>query len=305
MAIARPVSASSSAAVAALHHQRNLSSHAGSGGVWGLARKVCLFFLVVLGLVLIIRGCRVSVTRTVHQRQRRRNRATDDFLDRHGSLHRVVEDTYREQQENSSRRQVVDTRVSGQKSIPMPLHLNAVELHVPAELTIRVGRPSALMVSADQNVMEALKSYTRSGTLVLEQEPNISLDIRTPIRYTLDIPDLQEVVVSTTGKIMIDRLNIADFSCTISGSSEVTITEGNVQQQSITVSGSGKYRASAVVSNVARVTLSGNASAHIKTPQQTLGVELSGNSKCYYTGGAPVFSATYYSGNAKVLPERR
>jgi hypothetical protein len=215
----------------------------------------------------------------------------------------VVEDTYREQQENSSRRQVVDTRVSGQKSIPMPSHLNAVELHVPAELTIRVGMPSALMVSADQNVMEALKSYTRSGTLVLEQEPNISLDIRTPIRYTLDIPDLQEVVVSTTGKIMIDRLNIADFSCTISGSSEVTITEGNVQQQSITVSGSGKYRASAVVSNDSKVTLSGNASAHIRTPNDSLGVNLSGNSKCYYTGAEPRISAQKKSGNARVLSE--
>jgi hypothetical protein len=296
MAATQPVSHST--AITGLHHHwghqgwTHLSSHAGSGGVWSLARKVGVFFLVAFGLVLLIRGCGNNRRRIIRNR--------DDV---HRALDRV---SLEREPGSSSARQVVEIGIPEEKTISLASHyFDGVELQVPATLNIVVGRPTSLTISADRKILEVLTPQMSGSKLILKQESNTSLEVRTPIRYTLSIPDLQEVVVSSTGKVMIAYLNRVNFSCMISGSAEVAITEGFVQKQFISVSGNGKYRAPALESRISQVTLSDNASAHIKTPQSSLGVDLSGNSKCYYTGAAPFFSQIHHSVNAQVLPEGR
>jgi hypothetical protein len=201
--------------------------------------------------------------------------------------------------------------------------IRAVDLTTEGDLTIELGDQEALRIEAEDNLLPYLETKVQGGTLMIGTRMNTELFPTQPIRYTLVVPSLEALSVSSSGNIDAPALAAAQFKIEasssgdvhlagltadrlevrISSSGNVAIDGGEVGEQTITVSSSGEYTAPDLLSQSAdiRVTSSGHATVWVTG---RLDANLSSSGNANYYGDPQVNIQTSSSGNAVSMGDK-
>ncbi|MCH7743594.1 MAG: DUF2807 domain-containing protein [Proteobacteria bacterium] len=194
----------------------------------------------------------------------------------------------------------------------------------PGTLKITQGDRESLTIHAPAYVMEHIESEVRGSLLRLGYvSPKIvSLRVnREVISYDLYTKEVCKLVLTGAGKIIIpdldndavvlevmgsgyislDNLTADRLDVVISGSGSVQVA-GDIEAQSVLISGAGTYEAERLVSDFARVKISGSGNANVSVSDD-LDVIISGSGKVSY-GGYPDISKLI-SGSGKLMRRRR
>lgn len=184
---------------------------------------------------------------------------------------------------------------------------NAVELSGIGTLIIEQGGKEALEITAEDNLMNHIRSEVSGSRLQLGGEEFVNIHPTKDIVYRLTVKNLNQIESSGLGKVESKKLETDNLTIQISGSGRVSIdnlqaktlnleisglgdisANGNVKEQWVEISGAGNYNAPNLASETARVEISGAGNAILWVTDQ-LDLELSGAGKVHYYG-SPVLN---------------
>lgn len=184
---------------------------------------------------------------------------------------------------------------------------NAVELSGIGTLIIDQGDKEALEITAEDNLMNYLRSDVSGSRLQLGVEELVNIHPTKDIVYRLTVKDLSQIESSGLGKVESKKLETDNLIIQISGAGRVSIdnlkantlnleisglgdisANGSVKEQRVEISGAGNYNAPNLASETARVEISGTGNAILWVTDR-LDLELSGAGKVHYYG-SPVLN---------------
>lgn len=201
-------------------------------------------------------------------------------------------------------------------------NFSAVELSGIGTLMIKQGDVESLEITAEDNILDYLKSDQRGNTLVLGVQEFISIEPREEIVYRLTVKDLERIEtsglgniqiagletdtldlrVSGSGNVKIDDLRGESFKLEISGLGNIT-TAGSVTRQRVELSGAGNYDAGDLYCDDARIQISGTGHA-IVWAANVLDVEISGMGSLQYYGSPTLTTEMSGVGSVESLGEK-
>jgi len=163
---------------------------------------------------------------------------------------------------------------------------NELILRGPGVLEVRQSELESLAIEAPSELLDLIDSTTTGGTLRLGYQPKSIVDIasyRAPIRYRLDVRELNKITISGIGHVEIPDLDSDTFCCRLSGKSQLRLghltsdrldvslmanaqmdISGDVETQYVVLAGEARYGAEALVSDAAELRLTDQASAQVR-----------------------------------------
>lgn len=195
---------------------------------------------------------------------------------------------------------------------------NRVEISGTGVLNITQSGEEALEVEAEDNIMKHLETYVENDTLKLRVKSPWFFWTIWPtkrITYNLSVDDLNRIGISGSGEINTDSLSADNLTIQISGSGkadmvldvknlEVNISgsgefelAGSADNQEIKISGSGDYGAKNLISDTARINISGSGDA-VLNAEKSLDVTISGSGEVQYVGSPSLTQSI--SGSGKI-----
>lgn len=153
-------------------------------------------------------------------------------------------------------------------------------------VTVRLGSPASVSVTAEENVLPRLTSSVNGGHLNLGSEPFVTLRLHRPISYTLTVPELRAITVSSSGSVTTPLLTTPSLALNVrsSGSIETAGVETNALTTSVSSSGDVRLGMGAVVDHHVTISSSGNVIADgLRSTTASVHLSSSGNALLWVT----------------------
>jgi hypothetical protein len=166
------------------------------------------------------------------------------------------------------------------------LGFHAVELAGDGRLYIEANGKEGLTITADDNLMEHLRSKVSGSRLILETENHVDLDPSAEIVYRLSVKSLDEINVSGDATVDAKGIQTQKLRIRLSGDGSVLVA-GTADEQDVRISGDGDYRGQDLSSKSARVDISGDGNA-VVVVSDSLDANLSGDGSLEYIGNPRV-----------------
>ena len=156
------------------------------------------------------------------------------------------------------------------------------------DITVAKGSTESLIIEADDNVMQYVRSEVRNGVLRLYIDRSANRNVRNikTLKASVVMKDLDNVMLSGASKLTTkDLFTPNSFTGSCSGVSNMTVNV-NTGKLSIDASGSSKIQLKANVTNEAELSLSGTSDTQAELKAQNVRFSSSGVSKINLTGSA-------------------
>jgi hypothetical protein len=191
---------------------------------------------------------------------------------------------------------------------------NGIKLTLAADVYLTKGNTQSVSISAQQNIIDLIKTEVKDGIWKITTEENIR--DHSPIKVYITVPNMnyvglsgsgdihtegtfdesEEVTVTVSGSGNIRFNTIAkSIDASVSGSGDIELA-GSAQNTSISISGSGDIDAYNFQSNSCEVRVSGSGDVKVHTTDE-LNVRVSGSGDVYYRGSPNLNSRISGSGN--------
>ncbi|MCX6173691.1 MAG: DUF2807 domain-containing protein [Ignavibacteriales bacterium] len=152
-------------------------------------------------------------------------------------------------------------------------------------LKIKVGPSPSLKITAEENLINYIRTNVKGNTLVIDTKKNISP--RKEIYIEITTPSLRAIDASGANNITVYGIAGSDFEVDVSGAGNVDLS-GEVDRFRADLSGAGSINARELKAKDVRVSVSGAASADVYA-KDYLDASVSG-----------VGSISYYGDPAKI-----
>ncbi len=163
-------------------------------------------------------------------------------------------------------------------------------------LQISVGPAEELRISAEDNLMQYLRTEVAGGVLRIDTVPGVVVAPSVPIVYELTVTSLDSLVLSGAGEIGWSDVNASTLDVLISGVGGVIVSgSGSVDTMTVTLSGVGNFDGSGLATVEAIVDLSGVGTMTVQVSDR-LEATLSGTGEILYIGDPIVDSSVTGSG---------
>ena len=192
-----------------------------------------------------------------------------------------------------------------------------IALGISADITVLKGETSSLIIEAQSNLIEKIKTKIRGDKLIISDEGCISSKER--IKITAYLPELEGLQVNGSGNIMVpDTFQVKDIGLEINGSGDITgkfiaakiesdirgsgniILSGSANKHTMEILGSGDIKARDLPCNSSDVHVAGSGDVFVYTIQN-LDVKINGSGTVHYKGKPSVYSSV--NGSGKVVDE--
>jgi hypothetical protein len=172
----------------------------------------------------------------------------------------------------------------------------SVELESWADVNIAIAPERSVKVTADDNLVDAVRTRVEGGRLVIDHESG-SYDHRVKVVVEIATPVLEAVELEGSGAIAVKNLDAASFAASLAGSGTITAS-GKCDELKAVIAGSGDVRMFEVVARhvTARIAGSGTAQVHA---HDKLTAEISGSGDIRYRGKPSVDSTVSGSGTIR------
>ena len=198
---------------------------------------------------------------------------------------------------------------------------NKIALAVSADLYLKQGSTTEVIIEANEEILEKLKTEVNNGKLIIKFDPwrfsryqRFKIYITTPEINELDVSGSGDIIAETTvqtdkmvlrisgsGGIRIDELTASDLNVGISGSGNINLAGSeSLGTLDLSISGSGDLDASELATEdfTGRISGSGSCRVHVKS---TLKASISGSGKIFYSGNPRIDASI--SGSGKVISQ--
>ena len=174
---------------------------------------------------------------------------------------------------------------------------DSISLAGSGDVSVVKGDEFKVVVEADDNLMQYVKTEVNGRDLGLAMESSFKNPIRTKttVRYTVTCPELKSVSVAGSGDINAEDFETDEFSIAIAGSGDVKLT-GSANKLDISIAGSGDCKLQDFVVKNAEISVAGSGTARIRA-EETLDVSIAGSGDVYYYGKPKVSQSIMGSGN--------
>jgi Putative auto-transporter adhesin, head GIN domain len=167
----------------------------------------------------------------------------------------------------------------------------SIELAGAATVDVTVGKPAALTLRADDNVVPLIRTEVRDGKLVVSSKHGYTTSHE--LHLSITTPALDGVSITGTGTLTADGIRANAFSLDLSGAATITLA-GETGALDANLSGTGTAELGDLVARDATVSLSGAGSVHVNSTA-SLDATVTGVGSVVYTG-SPARVSTHVSG---------
>jgi hypothetical protein len=196
-----------------------------------------------------------------------------------------------------------------------------IGLGVSADLYLKQGNTTEVIIEANEEILEKLKTEVTNGKLIIKFDPwrfsnypRFKIFITTPVINELGVSGSGDIIaesaiqtdeivlrISGSGEITIDDLKANDLNAGISGSGNINLAGSqSLNILDLSISGSGDFNAAKLATEdfTGRISGSGSCRVHVNS---TLKASISGSGKIFYSGN-PMIDASI-SGSGKVISQ--
>lgn len=191
-----------------------------------------------------------------------------------------------------------------------------IDVSGSVEVLVGISDEISCKVTGDDNIVPTIKTELAGSTLRIYEEK--SYRSKLPVKILLTVPDIREIDLSGSGKVVVHGVKRDDLGVQVSGSGSAMLTGVDVTTLRTDISGSGAITARGVASVLksrvsgsgsgnftylcaddAKVEISGSGTTSL-VALKTLDVRVSGSGAVHY-GGMPTLSQKI-SGSGAVKP---
>lgn len=180
---------------------------------------------------------------------------------------------------------------------------SSIQLEASADVAVKVGQPQRLVVVADSNLLQHVKTEVRGGKLVIDMDGDARP--KTPLRVEVSVPELKELEIDGSGDVTVEGAK-GDSSLSIDGSGDIrwmgeagalrveiegsggVTLAGSATQLTVEVSGSGDVDAKELKARDAVVEVEGSGDVAVQMDGGKLRAEVSGSGDVAWSGEATV-----------------
>jgi len=172
----------------------------------------------------------------------------------------------------------------------------------PFEVQIMDGNATTIQLTADENLLQAIDTYVKSGKLVIRTHPDFDIKEYTKLLVKVPASYLSRISLTGSGKIYnqnpFDWNNIKlvltgsgnmDFQVdnhhtevSLTGSGNITMS-GKTDELEISVTGSGNIDAKRLLALYGKVSITGSGDAFVQVSER-LNIKIFGSGDVYYYG---------------------
>ena len=215
---------------------------------------------------------------------------------------------------------------------------HGVNLATIGKLYVEFGDKEELVIEAEDNLIKYFETEVIQGILRIRTRRGVNLRPRKKVYYYLTVKNLDTIRTSSSGDIIVPKLNTGNFSASVSSSGDISLAglevealqlrisssgditldelmanrlelkisssgdckifDGSVAEQSIGISSSGNFSAKNLVSDKADVNISSSGDARIRV-RDHLKVRISSSGDIYYYGNPTVDKKETSSGRVR------
>ena len=172
-----------------------------------------------------------------------------------------------------------------------------VELRGSNNVVVRVGRKRAVVVHADDNLLDRVTTKVERGTLVVGNRPG-SFDGKSPMTVDVTTPSLRGLTLSGSGAVSVTGIDSPRLSVALPGSGVIR-TSGAVRRLVVALGGSGDVQLAQLVAEHASVIVGGSGRADV-TATKSLDAAVTGTGAIIY-GGNPARLSKDVSGTGAII----
>ncbi len=197
-------------------------------------------------------------------------------------------------------------------------NFSALELLLPADVTIKQGNAHEVIVTGNTNILDIIETTVTGNALEIESSVSCLNNVNLALEITL--PTLQSVTIDGSGDVVIqDFNNQSNFKGSISGSGKIEMNqfEGaedmrfaidgsgiitanddirSLENLSVDINGSGRYNGYAIESRNASIDISGSGRCNLSV-EETLSINIDGSGNISYHGSPSINQNISGSGN--------
>jgi len=193
-----------------------------------------------------------------------------------------------------------------------------IELNGAGEMIIIQGSTEALVIEAEDNIIDNITSEVVNGRLEIGYDADSWLDRilpTRPIKYTITVKELERLEINGAVQLKNDMLNVESFELIINGAGqfdfdfltaeylEVDISggasvkmAGAVEDQDVVINGAGNYDAEDLATKNTEITFNGAGNASVWATD-TLDMNINGAGNIDYYGTPQVSQSITGLGN--------
>lgn len=173
----------------------------------------------------------------------------------------------------------------------------AVDLAGSSNVTIHVGGKQAVVVRADDNLLDRVTTQVEGETLVIGTTPG-SFEARSPMSVEVTVPALEALTLSGSGIVTADGIDTDRLTVALPGSG-VLRASGKASVLDVRHAGSGDAQLDGLVAADAHAVLSGSGRI-VLTATESLDAAVPGSGAIFY-GGDPAQVTTDVTGSGVVM----
>lgn len=201
----------------------------------------------------------------------------------------------------------------------------AIDFTTLGRVTISQGESESLTVSGPDNIIPLVQTTVRNGTLSIDMENDITvttLNREKTLNFTIELKDLNSLMVSGLGEIIMDSLTTSDLTLEMSGAGSIKLDDltadsldinvsglgsvevaGEATTASIDISGAGSVNAPDLKIQTASVSVPGLGSATVWVTDELTG-DISGAGSVNYYGNPQVKTNSSGLGSFKAMGDK-
>jgi hypothetical protein len=196
--------------------------------------------------------------------------------------------------------------------------VTGVELHASFDVYISEGSPAGVRIEAEENIIPHIEMQVLNGVLNIDEEDNIRLRPRKPVKIYVTSPGYSKIQVHSSGNVIGQTkiTNDTKLDLSVSGSGEMKLDvdapeieakvsgsgemhlSGDTKRIGGDVSGSGEIKAIDLKSEEADLQVSGSGSIDVYASVK-LDASISGSGDVRYKGDAKANTHISGSGNVR------
>ena len=198
-----------------------------------------------------------------------------------------------------------------------PGSFQKVALDISAHVKVLKAEQNAVEISAQENLMEKIKTHVSGSALTISSDGCISTDEK--ILVTVYLNELDGLEINGSGNInvpdtfFVDKIKLeingsgdisgkfiaAKIDLEIKGSGNITLT-GSANKEDIEIRGSGNINSQSLICNEANIDVAGSGDVRVYAIKN-LDVDVAGSGSVYYKGKPTINS--HVAGSGKVVDE--
>ena len=197
---------------------------------------------------------------------------------------------------------------------------SGIELNIHATINFTQGPNQMLELKGQSNMLNILETYVAGSNLVIKFRNDIKIGKHEPITINISAPDLNNIVINGSGKIIttgnlannesklqvngsgnieIKQLNVLKLDAVIAGSGDIKIVQGTANEERLKIIGSGNFYLGDILAKDVHTHISGSGNTEVNVTDN-LNVVIEGSGNVYYKG-QPQQVNTTITGSGKVL----